>query len=115
MEDDRVRAYLEALPPERRSALETLRALVREVVPGAEETFKYRMPTYELDGMVCAFASQKRYMSLYVEPEIVSGHMEALTRLNVGKSCIRFRHLEDLPLDTIKEMLREVVALRAGG
>jgi hypothetical protein len=55
-----VEAYLRALAPGRRSALEKLRALVLEVVPDAAETMKYRMPTYLYGDILCSFASQKR-------------------------------------------------------
>jgi uncharacterized protein YdhG (YjbR/CyaY superfamily) len=110
MGTDRVRSYFDALPPERRAALEALRALVREVTPGAAETFRYRVPTYERGGVICAFASQKRYLSLYLDPEVVEAHRQALATLDVGKSCIRFKRLADLPLDEVRAMLREVMA-----
>jgi uncharacterized protein YdhG (YjbR/CyaY superfamily) len=102
--------YLEDLEPERQSALTELRALVLGTVPGAEETIKYRMPTYEYEGeALCAFASQKNYMSLYMEPDIVERHREELAGLSVGKSCIRFRKLDKLPLDTVRTILHETV------
>jgi uncharacterized protein YdhG (YjbR/CyaY superfamily) len=99
---------MEDLDPERRAALTELRSLILEAAPDLVETMKYRMPTYEYnEGMFCAFASQKHYMSLYMDTEIVAKHKEDLAGLNLGKSCIRFRKLEQLPLDTIKVMLHE--------
>jgi uncharacterized protein YdhG (YjbR/CyaY superfamily) len=107
--------YLENLVPERRAALTEVRKLVRTTVPYAEETLKYRMPTYEYaDGALCAFASQKQYMSLYMDTELVEKHREELAGLDVGKSCIRFRKLEKLPLDTVRTILQETVAKRGG-
>ena len=77
------------------------------------ETIKYRMPTYEYgDGVLCAFASQKHYMSLYMDTDIVEKHREELTGLSIGKSCIRFKKMDQLPLDTIKRMLEETVQKR---
>jgi uncharacterized protein YdhG (YjbR/CyaY superfamily) len=106
-------AYLANLEPERRAALAKLRALALETVPDAVETIKYHMPTYEYDGdVLCAFASQKNYMSLYLAPEIVERHKVELAGLSVGKSCIRFKKLEELPLDTVKIMLNEAVQSR---
>jgi uncharacterized protein YdhG (YjbR/CyaY superfamily) len=108
-----VDAYLENLAAERRAALSDLRALIREVVPDAEESLKYRMPTYEYaDGVLCAFASQKRYMSLYMDTELIEVHKKKLAGLDVGKSCIRFRKLEQLPLDTVRIVLLETVEKR---
>ncbi len=106
-----VDVYLEDLVPERRAALSELRSLVFEAVPGVIETVKYRMPTYEYDGEVlCAFASQKHYMSLYMDTGLVEAHRGELAGLSVGKSCIRFRKLEMLPLDTARAILLETLA-----
>jgi uncharacterized protein YdhG (YjbR/CyaY superfamily) len=105
-----VDAYLDGLPPDRRAALAALRALVRGTVPDAVEMIKYKMPAYEYEGgTLCTFASQKHYMSLYMDVDVVAEHEEDLAHLDVGKSCIRFRKLESLPLDTVRRMLLETV------
>jgi len=105
-----VKAYLRALKPPQRSALTQLRALILEAVPLAMESMEHRMPTYEVGGrMLCAFASQKRYMSLYMDANLVAQHREALAGLDVGKSCIRFQRIEDLPLDTVRQILEETL------
>jgi uncharacterized protein YdhG (YjbR/CyaY superfamily) len=110
-----VDAYLEKLEPDRRTALAQLRSLILETVPGAVEGMKYRMPTYEYEGgVLCAFASQKRYMSMYLAPEIVEKHRAELSGLDVGKSCVRFRKLEKLPLDTVRVILEETIQKRTG-
>ena len=105
--------YLQNLAPERQAALAKLRSLVFEVAPDAVETMKYKMPTYEYgNGVLCAFASQKHYMSLYMDTGVVEKYREELTSFSIGKSCIRFRKLDQLPLDTIKRMLEETVQIR---
>jgi uncharacterized protein YdhG (YjbR/CyaY superfamily) len=69
------------------------------------------MPTYDYAGEgLCAFASQKHYMSLYMDVELVAKHKDELSHLNPGKSCIRFTELDTLPLETVKQILRETVA-----
>ena len=108
-----VEEYLARLDPDRREALSALRAIVLDEAPGAVETMRYRMPTYEYQGgVLCAFASQKQYMSLYMEPDLVEQHRADLEGLSVGKSCIRFRRLEKLPLDTVRTMLCETLGNR---
>jgi uncharacterized protein YdhG (YjbR/CyaY superfamily) len=105
--------YLKSLAPARQAALNKLRSLVFKVAPDAIETIKYRMPTYEYgDGVLCSFASQKHYVSLYMDTSIVEKHREELTGLSIGKSCIRFRKMDRLPLDTIRRMLEETVQMR---
>ena len=105
--------YLAELPPDRQSALKKVRSVIRKAVPQARESMQHGMPAYELNGMVCALASQKNYMALYVcEPEIVDAHRGALGKLNCGKGCIRFRKVEELPLEAISDILREACAKR---
>jgi uncharacterized protein YdhG (YjbR/CyaY superfamily) len=105
-----VDTYIEQLEPKRREALSQLRTMILDTVPGAVETMRYRMPTYEYGkGVLCAMASQKRYMSLYMEVDVVEEHKESLKSLSIGKSCIRFTSLEKLPLEEIRAMLNETV------
>jgi uncharacterized protein YdhG (YjbR/CyaY superfamily) len=106
-------AYLEGLDPDRQAALTELRKLILDAVPDVVETTRYRMPTYDYgDHMLCAFASQKHYMSLYMDTEIVGRYRGDLDNLSIGKSCIRFKRLEDLPLDTVRLMLTDTVVDR---
>jgi uncharacterized protein YdhG (YjbR/CyaY superfamily) len=109
--DKGVDTYLEGLAPQRKEALEQLRALVFKTVPDAEESMKYNMPTYDYAGEgLCAFASQKQYISIYMDVDSVDEHSDELSHLNVGKSCIRFTKIEKLPLDTVEQILNETVA-----
>ena len=106
--------YLAELPADRQTALNKVRSLIRKAVPKAKESMQYGMPAYELNGLVCGLASQKNYMALYVcEPEIVDAHRDALGKLNCGKGCIRFRNLDELPLDAITKILKEAAVKRS--
>jgi uncharacterized protein YdhG (YjbR/CyaY superfamily) len=109
-----VDAYIETLEPDRKKAIETLRSLVFEVVPDIIETTRYNMPSYELDEVVCSFKSQKHYVSLYMDVSLVGKHKDQLAHLDVGKSCIRFKRLENLPLEAIRQILLETVEKQAG-
>jgi uncharacterized protein YdhG (YjbR/CyaY superfamily) len=100
--------YLSRLDPETRASLSTVRALIRQVVPEATESMEYRMPTYEFRGNpLCAFAARKQYMSLYIHTRLIPRYRAQLKDLSVGKECIRFRRLEELPLDTVRDLLHE--------
>ncbi len=102
--------YLAKLDPERRAALSVVRSLIQTLVPDAVESMQYRMPTYHYAGQgLCALASQKHYMSLYMDQDLVEKHRTDLAGLSVGKSCIRFRKLEQLPLETVETILSETV------
>lgn len=110
---DAMTTYFENLKnPAHHDDLMTLRAFIKEQVPQASEDLTYSMPTYwvkEGDSL-CALASQKNYMSLYMDMDIVEKHRERLGNLNCGKSCIRFKSLDKLPLDVIADILQATVA-----
>lgn len=109
-----VAAYLDELPDDRRQALTKLRALVRKQAPGASEEIQYGMPSYIMNGeLLCALASQKAHLALYVcDSEVVEAHRAGLGKLNCGKGCIRFKKLADLPLDTVSTILKEAYQRR---
>jgi uncharacterized protein YdhG (YjbR/CyaY superfamily) len=92
-----------------------IRSIILETVPIAEESMRYGMPTYDAAGdFLAAVASQKQYMSLYMNTEVVAAHAVDLSHLNVGKSCIRFTKLEKLPLDVVRVMLEETLEKNQG-
>ena len=122
-----VEAYLEGLPPDRRAAIEAVRETVRRSLPeGFEEGIQFGMiawyvplrtfpNTYNRQPLgLAALANQKHYMSLYLnnvygDPETERWFRArwATTgkRLDMGKSCVRFRKLDDLPLDVVGETI----------
>lgn len=117
--------YLAELPEERREAIGTVRDVILANLPaGYEEVMRWGMITYEVplaaepdtyNGrplMYAALASQKNHMAVYLtgvyaDDEARERFLEAYRatgkRLDMGKSCIRFRKLENLPLEIIGE------------
>ena len=108
-----VSEYLKELPPDRRADLSELRALIHRVAPETVEAMQYGLPAF---GDLCALASQKHYMALYVcESDLVKAHVAGLGKVSCGKGCIRFKCLADLNLGTVESLLREIVKLRQAG
>ncbi len=105
--------YLLTIPEKRRNDLNVLRSWIDEALPDAREVIEYSMPGVAQDKLVCSFKSQKNYMSLYMDTDIVAVHSEELSHLNCGKSCIRFRSIDQLPEATIKQMLQETINKQA--
>jgi uncharacterized protein YdhG (YjbR/CyaY superfamily) len=121
-----VEQYLAELPPHRRPAIETLRETVRaHVPPGVEERMNWGMISYEVplsrypdtyNGqplMYAAIAAQKNHYAVYLtsvymdarlEKRLRDGFAAAGKKLDMGKSCIRFRNLEAVPLGVIGEI-----------
>ncbi len=105
--------YFKELPPDRRAALDQVRALIHKADPQTLETMKYGLPSF---GDLCALASQKNYMALYVcESEIIHEHLSRLGKVSCGKGCIRFKRIDDLDLTAVEDILRAVLALRSKG
>jgi Domain of unknown function (DU1801) len=127
--------YLSGLPAERRAAIETVRAVIlANLDSDYEEGMQYGMIGYYVPHRVfpagyhcdprqpltfAALASQKNHMALYLM--CVYGHeplakwfREAWAKtgkkLDMGKSCVRFKRVEDLALDVIGDAIRRVPA-----
>jgi len=102
-----VTAYIAALPPERKKALTALRTQIHKAIPGLTETMRYNMPTFERNGdMVVALGNQKHHMGLYVCDRVnLADYADALAGANLGKGCIRFTSLDDLPDAAITNVL----------
>lgn len=101
---------MRAVDAERRTEFSELRAWVRKALPSARETILYRMPTFEdpkTGRAICAIAAQKRYLALYVcILDALEPQRAAFSRLDVGKGCIRFARLVDLPRGAARSVLR---------
>lgn len=120
-------AYLAELPPERREAIEAVRRTILANLPdGYEEQMSFGMiayvvplsrypDTYNKEPLaLAALASQKRHMAVYLnnvygDPATLEWFTAAYAatgkRLDMGKSCVRFKRLADLPLDIIGETI----------
>ncbi len=106
--DPAVAKYLASLPEADRIVLEELRGWITKAAPLATEGMAYGMPTYLLAEPIVAYKRQKNHFSLYFcGGEAVSRHAEELRDLDVGKGCIRFKKLADLPKATIVQMVKE--------
>jgi hypothetical protein len=120
-------AYLATLPVERRAVIAKVRQVIRSNLPaGYRETMHWGMICYVVplehypdtyhDQPLCylALAAQKHYCAIYLtcvygDPaqlrRLQAGFREAGKKLDMGKSCIRFRRLEDLALDVIGDVV----------
>jgi uncharacterized protein YdhG (YjbR/CyaY superfamily) len=102
MSDTPVDAYLAGFSGEARAALDELRALLREAVPGASETMSYGIPTLDLHGRhVLHFAGFARHVGLYPTPSGMTAFDAELTRYARAKGSVRFPLGEPLPAELI--------------
>ena len=99
--------YLAEVPEERLPLLRKIRTLVRKIAPRAVESMRHGMPCYEVDGNpLCAFASQKGYIAFYLcDTTIMERFRTELAAADCGKSCIRFRKPDAVPLAVLERMI----------
>ena len=122
-----VDAYLAELPEERRQVVTAIREVIRRnLPPGYVETMNWGMISYEipLDRYpatynnqplgYAALAAQKNNYALYLTgaagderqaEQLRAAFAKAGKKLDMGKSCVRFRKTDDLPLDAIGEIV----------
>jgi|TARA_B100001105_G_C22021965_1_gene286113 uncharacterized protein YdhG (YjbR/CyaY superfamily) len=118
-----VEQYLNELPNDRKEAMSIVRQTIVENLPdGYNEVMNWGMITYEVpletypntyNGkplMYAALASQKNYMSVYltgcymsldVRNKFKKAYKKSGKRFDAGKSCIRFKKVNDLPLELL--------------
>jgi len=122
-----VEQYLKELPEDRRPVVAAVRDMVLRNLPeGYRETMNWGMIVYEIPldrypetyngqplGYV-ALAAQKNYYALYLTTvyqnastaEWLKGEFKkAGKKLDMGKSCLRFKKLEDLPMDIVGQVV----------
>jgi hypothetical protein len=130
-----VEQYLGELPEDRREAIEAVRRVILENLPqGYEEGMQYGMigyfvphsvypPGYHCDPKqplpFAGLASQKNYVSIYLmcvygHPEHEAWFRQAWAKtgkkLDMGKSCVRFKRIDDVPLKVIGQAIKRVSA-----
>lgn len=100
--------YYGSLPGERRDALLAIRQLVRRTWPEATEDMSHNMPTFHLGShALCAIASQKHFMALYVIPyDLLGAFKNDLKVHDCGKSCIRFKRLDAATYDLFDRIIK---------
>lgn len=125
-----IKDYIDQIPEERQAIMKKIRTILKKNMPkGFKETLGYGMPAWVVphskypDGYHCdpkiplpfiSFASQKNFialyhMGIYAEPKLMKWFVaeypkHCKRKLDMGKSCIRFKKMEEIPYDLIAEL-----------
>ena len=126
--------YIEKLPEDRQTAIAKIRKILLDKLPdGFQETMSYGMIGYvvphstypkgyhvnpKLPLPFINLASQKNYIALYhsgiyADPNLLTWFKNEYpkhsnSKLDMGKSCIRFKNVEDIPLRLIGELAEKI-------
>jgi hypothetical protein len=108
--DDRSRkSYRESVEGDRRELLEAVRKTILKLSPKPSESIQYGM--LDFPGVAC-LAAQKHTVCLYVPPAVLANHKQNFPGVSAGKSCLRFRKLDQLDPAGLKKLLE--AARKAG-
>jgi hypothetical protein len=126
--------YINELPEDRKNAVAELREVIKKNIPGGfREGMGYGMPGYFVPhskypaGYHCdpklplpflSFASQKNFiavyhMGIYADPKLLQWFTDAhakasAKKLDMGKSCLRYKKPEDIPFKLIGELVSKI-------
>lgn len=129
-----IEEYIDKCPADRQEYLKRLRKVILQNIPdGFREQLSYGMPGYVVphdiypDGYhcdpklplpFCSFASQKNYIAFYhsgiyaneeLKDWFVNEYKKLVpTKLDMGKSCIRFKNPEQIPFELIGKLMQRV-------
>ncbi|WP_426432119.1 DUF1801 domain-containing protein [Winogradskyella sp. HB-48] len=126
--------YINRVPIERQETLKKLRKVIKDNLPkGFEEGIQYKMIGYYVphsiypNGYHCdpktplpfmSFASQKNsvnlyHMGIYAKKELLDWFVSEYPKhckrkLDMGKSCIRFKNMDEIPFELIGELTKKI-------
>ena len=129
-----INEYINQLPEERISVFNKLRNVVASNIPkGFEECMNYKMPSFVVphllypNGYHCdaklplpfvSIASQKNFIALYHMGIYASTDLlkwfqteypkHCKSKLDMGKSCIRFKKMDDIPFELVAELMQKM-------
>ncbi len=123
-----VEDYLAAVPEERQAMVNALHEAIQKAVPELRPwimsgmigygTYKYKSKSgQEGDWSLIAMANRKDYVSVYVScitedgTYLAEANKDRLGKVSVGKSCIRFKKIEDINLDVLAELCQKAEKL----
>ncbi|MCK9361177.1 DUF1801 domain-containing protein [Patescibacteria group bacterium] len=119
--------YIASIPEPRKTDIKKLDAFIKKTLPSMKPFFLYNMLAYgpfhyksksgrEGEWAYIGLASQKNYISLYVcvvdvKTYLAEEYKKELPKANIGKSCIRFKKLEDVDIKVLGKILKKANTL----
>ena len=101
-----VNEYIENAPKEIQGRLNTIRKLIKENAPKAEEKISYGMPYYGYKGRLVYFAYAKSHIGFYGMPYALDELKDEIKKYRTGMATIRLANDEKLPEALIKKIVK---------
>src|SRR5436309_11070389 len=105
-----VAAYLRAVPPAPRAALQKLRKTIKAAAPKATEAISYGIPMFKHHGMLVGYAAFKDHCSLFMSTVLAKAYKKALAPYQTSKGTIRFTVEKPLPTTLVRKLVKARIA-----
>jgi len=98
--------YIASFPDNVQGILETMRRTIKKAAPTAEETIRYQMPTFKLNGKnLVHFAAFKHHIGFYPIPSGITAFQKELSIYKQGKGSVQFPLDKPMPYDLVKRIV----------
>ena len=102
--------YILQFPPEVQEILETLRKVIKEAAPEAEEKMSWQMPTFALHGNLVHFAAHKNHIGFYPAPTGIDAFKNELAEYKGAKGSVQFPIKKPMPYELVSKIVKFRVA-----
>jgi len=102
--------YISQFSAEVQEILRTLRRVIKEAAPEAEEKISYQMPAFFLYGNLVYFAACKNHIGFYPTPSGINAFKNELSEYKGAKGSVQFPLKKPLPYELISEIVKFRVA-----
>jgi uncharacterized protein YdhG (YjbR/CyaY superfamily) len=100
-----INEYIAGFPRDVQDVLQQIRATIKKAAPDAEETLKYRMPTFVLNENLVHFAGFEKHIGFYPTPSAIEAFRKELAGYKGAKGSVQFPLNEPVPFTLIKKMV----------
>jgi uncharacterized protein YdhG (YjbR/CyaY superfamily) len=98
--------YISQCPSEIQETLQTLRKVIKECEPQAEEKISWQMPTFVLHGNLVHFAAFKNHIGLYPGPNAIEAFKNEISGYKSSKGAVQFPIGKPMPYELISRMVK---------
>lgn len=97
--------YISRFPKEVQDVLNSIRRVIRESAPEAQEAISYGIPTFKLNGNLVHFAAFKNHIGFYPTPSAIEAFKTEVASYETSRGTIRFPMGKPVPFELIKRIV----------
>lgn len=98
--------YIDGFPADVQKILRKIRATIKKAAPEAEETIKYGIPTFTLNGNLVHFGGYKEHIGFYPAPAGIDAFKKELAAYQTGRGTLQFPLDKPIPYEVITRVVK---------